>query len=77
MRWRSVVLALLVSTIAQTVVESASGKRVAAPRFVRNVVTGETGWFSSPGLVDLNRDGRREIVAPSTRPSCSARTVDL
>ena len=37
---------------------------VAAPRFVRNVPTGETGWFSSPGLVDLNGDRRLEIVAP-------------
>ena len=24
----------------------------------------ETGWFSSPGLVDLNGDGKQEIVAP-------------
>jgi hypothetical protein len=31
---------------------------------VRNIDTGETGWFSSPGLVDLNGDGRLEIVAP-------------
>src|SRR5919201_593099 len=37
---------------------------VAKPRFVRNVRTGETGWFSSPGLVDLNGDGKLEIVAP-------------
>src|SRR5918996_3062097 len=37
---------------------------VAAPRFVRNISTGETGWFSSPGLVDLNGDRRLEIVAP-------------
>lgn len=37
---------------------------VSAPRFVRRIVTGETGWFSSPGLVDLNGDGSLEIVAP-------------
>ena len=37
---------------------------VSAPRFVRTIATGETGWFSSPGLVDLNGDGRLEIVAP-------------
>ena len=37
---------------------------VAAPRRVRNIPTGETGWFSSPGLVDLDGDGRLEIVAP-------------
>jgi hypothetical protein len=36
----------------------------AAPRFVRNIPTGETGWFSSPGLVDLDGDRRLEIVAP-------------
>jgi hypothetical protein len=42
----------------------AKRKTVAAPHFVRNIATGETGWFSSPGLVDLNRDGRLEIVAP-------------
>jgi hypothetical protein len=37
---------------------------VATPRFVRRIVTGETGWFASPGLVDLDGDGRLEIVAP-------------
>ncbi|MGA8245590.1 MAG: VCBS repeat-containing protein, partial [Nocardioides sp.] len=37
---------------------------VRRPRFVRHIATGETGWFSSPGLVDLNGDGRLEIVAP-------------
>ncbi|MEZ5092999.1 FG-GAP repeat domain-containing protein [Nocardioides sp.] len=37
---------------------------VAKPRFVRRINTGETGWFSSPGLVDLDHDGKREIVAP-------------
>jgi hypothetical protein len=42
----------------------AKHRAVAAPRFVRRIATGETGWFSSPGLVDLNRDGRLEIVAP-------------
>ena len=37
---------------------------VAQPVFVRNMKSGETGWFSSPGLVDLNGDGKKEIVAP-------------
>ncbi len=37
---------------------------VKAPHFVRNIPTGETGWFASPSLVDLNRDGKLEIVAP-------------
>lgn len=36
---------------------------VAAPTFVRNVRTGETGWFASPLVVDLDRDGKKEIVA--------------
>ncbi|HST19367.1 MAG TPA: VCBS repeat-containing protein [Gaiellaceae bacterium] len=45
---------------------AAAGGRAAvqAPRFVRNIATGETGWFASPGLVDLNGDGKLEIVAP-------------
>ena len=37
---------------------------VKKPRFVRQIATGETGWFASPGLVDLDGDGRLEIVAP-------------
>jgi hypothetical protein len=37
---------------------------VSAPRFVRTIDTGETGWFASPALVDLDGDGRLEIVAP-------------
>lgn len=42
--------------------------KVAAPVRVRTL-TGdkswaETGWFSSPGLADLDGDGRKEIVAP-------------
>src|SRR5438067_2244335 len=37
---------------------------VAQPTFVRNIATGETGWFSSPAVVDLDKDGKKEIVAP-------------
>lgn len=37
---------------------------VQAPTFVRNLKAGETAWFSSPGLVDLDGDGKKEIVAP-------------
>jgi hypothetical protein len=57
------VLALLVVAMASTAA-SAQAAKVAAPRFVRTIPTGETGWFSSPGLVDLDGDGRLEIVAP-------------
>ncbi|MBI5489745.1 MAG: VCBS repeat-containing protein [Deltaproteobacteria bacterium] len=35
-----------------------------APRLVRNLSIGNTGWFSSPAVVDLDGDGAREIVAP-------------
>ena len=63
MRRRSlpVVLVLLASL---TAAESAASRGVAAPRFVRTIATGETGWFSSPSLVDLDGDRRLEIVAP-------------
>jgi hypothetical protein len=37
---------------------------VAKPQFVRRIDPGQTGWFSSPALIDLNGDGQREIVAP-------------
>jgi hypothetical protein len=56
MRWW--VLAAVASLL---LAESASA---AAPRFVRNIQTGETGWFASPGLADLDGDRRLEIVAP-------------
>jgi len=38
--------------------------KVAAPKYVRTIVTGESGWFSSPAIVDLDGDGKNEIVAP-------------
>src|SRR5215203_6826924 len=60
MRWLPAVLAILVALTPPAVAEAAAAK----PRFVRNIPTGETGWFSSPGLVDLNGDRRLEIVAP-------------
>ncbi|MCC6831159.1 MAG: VCBS repeat-containing protein [Thermoleophilia bacterium] len=37
---------------------------VAKPRFLRRITTGETGWYASPSLVDLDGDGRLEIIAP-------------
>ncbi len=39
--------------------------KVAKPRFVRNIPTGQTGWFASPGLADLTGDRRLEIVVPN------------
>jgi hypothetical protein len=50
--------------VAMMAFAPAASAKVAKPRFVRNIPTGETGWFSSPGLVDLNGDRRLEIVAP-------------
>ena len=37
---------------------------VAEPRFVRNLSIGNTGWFSSPAVYDLDHDGDNEIIAP-------------
>ncbi|MCE1175126.1 MAG: VCBS repeat-containing protein, partial [Propionibacteriales bacterium] len=37
---------------------------VSKPQYVRRIDPGQTGWFSSPSLVDLNGDGQKEIVAP-------------
>jgi VCBS repeat protein len=59
---RLVGLAAVVAVLV--LAESASAARVAAPKFVRNIDTGETGWFASPALVDLTGDRRLEIVAP-------------
>src|SRR5215217_389838 len=52
---------VLAAGLTLLLAESASA---AAPRFVRKLPTGETGWFSSPGLVDLDGDRRLESVAP-------------
>jgi FG-GAP-like repeat len=62
MRRRRVLLAAL--ALMAWLTASADAAKVSAPRFVRTIATGETGWFSSPGLVDLDGDGRLEIVAP-------------
>lgn len=43
----------------------ATGRSPATPVHVRTIATGETGWFASPGLVDLTGDGGLEIVAPT------------
>src|SRR5262245_1344297 len=62
MRWRLALVAVLALAVGP--LATAQAAKVAAPRFVRTIPTGETGWFSSPGLADLNGDGRLEIVAP-------------
>jgi hypothetical protein len=55
----------ILALAAALVLVSAAGTAPApAPTFVRNIPTGQTGWFSSPALVDLNGDGKLEIVAP-------------
>jgi hypothetical protein len=56
------VLVTLAVVLALPAADVASATPVAKPRFVRNIATGETGWFSSPGLADLDGDGRLEIV---------------
>jgi hypothetical protein len=38
--------------------------KVNKPVHVRRIDPGQTGWFSSPSLVDLDGNGTREIVAP-------------
>jgi VCBS repeat protein len=63
-RWAGAA-ALAVAAWLLPAAESALGAPVAEPRLVRNIPTGETGWFSSPGLVDLDGDRRLEIVAPA------------
>ena len=69
LRVTAVVAFLVLAVVPSSGGGAASAERtaaapVAAPRFVRNISTGETGWFSSPGLVDLNGDRRLEVVAP-------------
>ena len=49
------------AAVAQPLLTAGTAK---APVFVRNLDPGQTGWFSSPSLVDLNGDHRLEIVAP-------------
>lgn len=36
---------------------------VQAPVHVRNIRTGEAGWFASPAVADLDGDGKPEIIA--------------
>jgi len=41
-----------------------SAGAVQKPTFVRNISPGETGWFSSPAVYDLDGNGKKEIVIP-------------
>ncbi|HUK96559.1 MAG TPA: VCBS repeat-containing protein, partial [Gaiellaceae bacterium] len=52
------------TTASAACVPAGGTSSVKRPQFVRNIPTGETGWFASPSLVDLNGDGKLEIVAP-------------
>jgi hypothetical protein len=47
---------VLLAAASLTLAETARAAGVAAPRLVRHLATGETGWFSSPSLVDLDCD---------------------
>ena len=48
----------------QTCQDRGGSTSVTEPRFVRNLSIGNTGWFSSPALYDLDFDGKNEIIAP-------------
>jgi len=48
----------------QTCADLGGGTSVSAPTFLFNVSIGNTGWFSSPAVYDLDGDGDKEIIAP-------------
>ena len=55
--------ALTVSAAGPPVCDTgSSGGAVQAPVFVRNL-TGQTSWFASPIIADLDGDGSRELIA--------------
>jgi hypothetical protein len=43
-----------------------SAGEVARPQFLMNL-EGQTGWYASPVVADLDQDGRNELVAASYR----------
>jgi hypothetical protein len=55
--------AALTATAESACLSEGGSGAVHAPEHVRTISTGQTGWFSSPALVDLDGDGTREIVA--------------
>ena len=36
---------------------------VQRPQFVRNIPSGQTGWFASPAVADLDHDGNNKLIA--------------
>jgi hypothetical protein len=52
------------ASATQPTCPAAARRGNAAPVFVRNLSIGNTGWFSSPAVVDLDGDTAKEIVAP-------------
>lgn len=52
------------STAVKCEVSNDSSTSVSAPQFVANYTIGNTGWFSSPAVVDINNDESMEIIAP-------------
>jgi hypothetical protein len=47
-----------------TCADVGGGTSVSAPELLFNVSIGNTGWFSSPAVYDLDGDGAKEIIAP-------------
>jgi len=48
----------------QTCQDVGGDTSVSEPALVANLAIGNTGWFSSPAVYDLDGDGDKEIVAP-------------
>jgi len=44
-------------------VSGQSPEEVQAPEFLMNIRSGETSWFASPILADLDQDGQNELIA--------------
>jgi hypothetical protein len=51
-------------TFNQTCEDVGGTTSVSAPELLFNLSIGNTGWFSSPAVYDLDGDGDKEIVAP-------------